>query len=291
MIQSLLNHDVCVHLINCDTDIQDTITKTTSHKIDYQIPNILHQLDQRMDIIIIQDPTQEQLIQSHQLRAHLCKVILIYTSDFDALKKKKESNPAIFAILNHPIQEAEITQVVSQALVHLYTHNEYLTLNKKEIGEPEGIHKILIVDDENELASNLAELLTPHYHVYQANTGQEAISLVEKIPNLDIVLLDIHLPDYAIDQLCQMIHSTSRSIKIIAMSGNPILTESMNQETLSTIEAFIAKPFIYQELLHLLKKSITHHMMQQSINLATLSGLSSHQNLIHLSGTREYKHI
>ncbi len=287
MIQNVLNYSIRLHLIGCDTDLQNNIQRSTVHTTDHHIPTQI--TPQNLHICVIQNPTEEQLSQLQKHPQHLSKTIVVYTSDIDAIQKKKEFNLSLFSILTAPVQSVEINQIINRALVHLYTHNEFLTLNK--YSKFDTIHKILIVDDEIELSSNLAELIAPHYRTYQANTGQEAISLVEKIPNLDIVLLDVHLPDYNANQICQMIHTTSRHIKIICMSGDPLMTKSLNEQSITNIEAFLAKPFIYQELLHLLKKTIVHHTMQQSINLSILAGLMPQQNLIHLSGRREYESI
>ena len=289
MIQSLLRYEIGLHLINCDLDTHTILSQNTPLKIDTLLPVLGNQNANTLDIIIITNPTDEQIQHSTSLLPNLSKVILIYTSDTDAIRQKKSITPPIHTILSLPLDPQHLIQVINQSLVHLYTHNEYLSLTPKPIIEELG--KVLIVDDESELTNNLSELLSPYFRIYKAYSGQEAISLIEKIPNLNIVLLDLHLPDYAADHLCDAIYAISRNIKLICMSGNPNLSQLLNPKSINAIEAFIAKPFIYQELVHLLKTSSAHLNRQQSINLATLTGLSSHQEMIQLFRESQYNSI
>jgi len=289
MIQSLLRYEIGLHLINCDKDIHTIISQNSPHKIDTTLPVLGNQNANTLDIIIITNPTEEQIQHSTSLLPNLTKVILIYTTDRDAIRQKKSITSSIHSILSLPLDPQHLIQVIDQSLVHLFTHNEYLTITPKPIIDE--IDKVLIVDDESELTNNLSELLSPHFRVYKAYSGQEAISLIEKIPNLNIVLLDLNLPDYAADHLCDAIYAISRNIKLICMSGNPNLSQLLNPKSINTIEAFIAKPFIYQELVHSLKTSSAHLNRHQSINLATLTGLSSHQEVIQLSREGQYNSI
>ena len=56
---------------------------------------------------------------------------------------------------------------------------------------------ILIVDDENMMREAVASYLEKQgYHVLQAETGTQALSLLEK-ETVSFVILDLMLPEYA----------------------------------------------------------------------------------------------
>ncbi|UTY38607.1 VanR-ABDEGLN family response regulator transcription factor [Allocoprobacillus halotolerans] len=65
--------------------------------------------------------------------------------------------------------------------------------------------KILVVDDEKEIADLLEFYLTNEgFEVYKLNNGQDALSCIDNHP-IDMAILDIMLPDIDGFQICQKI--------------------------------------------------------------------------------------
>ena len=54
---------------------------------------------------------------------------------------------------------------------------------------------LLLVDDTPENLTVLAELLSPSYRVLVANSGPRALRLAQSEPRLDLILLDVMMPD------------------------------------------------------------------------------------------------
>mgnify|MGYP001766671623 CR=1 FL=1 len=87
-----------------------------------------------------------------------------------------------------------------------------------------GQPSILIVDDTPENLSVLGELLQPAYRVRAANSGKRALQIASGDPPLDLILLDVMMPEmdgYAVLEELQAMPST-RDIPVIfvtAMDG------------------------------------------------------------------------
>ena len=78
---------------------------------------------------------------------------------------------------------------------------------------------ILIVDDENMIREAVASYLEKQgYHVLQAETGTQALSLLEKRNGFPFVILDLMLPDISGEEICSRIRRQSR-IPIIMLTA------------------------------------------------------------------------
>ena len=67
--------------------------------------------------------------------------------------------------------------------------------------------KILIVDDHQVLADGIKALISeePDFHVVQhTSSGKETLSFLDEKPLIDLVLLDISLPDISGIDLCKL---------------------------------------------------------------------------------------
>ena len=73
----------------------------------------------------------------------------------------------------------------------------------------ETVAHILVVDDEPDLRDVLRILLEAnHYQVTEAGTGKEALAQILAVHTIDLVLLDVMLPD----QMC--IRDSCRLLRI-----------------------------------------------------------------------------
>ncbi|MCT2535747.1 response regulator transcription factor [Aquibacillus koreensis] len=106
--------------------------------------------------------------------------------------------------------------------------------------------KVLIVDDEAQMRMLLRIHLQDSYQLLEASNGYEAIELVEKEP-VDIVLLDIMMPNLDGKQVCKKIRTFNKDIPIILLTA---LNESKDKVEGLTIGAddYVVKPFDPEEL-------------------------------------------
>ena len=60
---------------------------------------------------------------------------------------------------------------------------------------PFKLRKLLVIDDDTKLLASYRDLLTPYgFEVLTAPDGQDAIPLVEKNPDIQLVILDLAMP-------------------------------------------------------------------------------------------------
>ena len=80
--------------------------------------------------------------------------------------------------------------------------------------------QLLIVDDHQIILDGLKALLDEpanNYSIREALSGEAAISLIKEYP-IEIVLLDINLPDKSGFEVCKIIKSYNEDIRIIALT-------------------------------------------------------------------------
>jgi EAL domain-containing protein (putative c-di-GMP-specific phosphodiesterase class I)/CheY-like chemotaxis protein len=109
--------------------------------------------------------------------------------------------------------------------------------------------RILLVDDEKNLTQMLCMLLeTRGYLVEIAYTASEAFHKIS--PEIDLIILDIVLPDLDGFQVCQRLkeNETTRHIPIIMLSAHALHEDKLEGLYLGA-DDFLLKPCEYEELL------------------------------------------
>jgi len=118
-----------------------------------------------------------------------------------------------------------------------------------------GKKKILVVDDNVELAKLIGQLLEQHgFRTSIAPDGRTAIAKVQS-DSPDVVLLDLQLPDMPGGEVLKKIKETSDGIAVIiltAYGGEQVAVELMK----AGAEDFISKPFDNELLLKSVKEVI-----------------------------------
>ena len=106
--------------------------------------------------------------------------------------------------------------------------------------------RVLIVDDDEMVASGLSALLVDDWEVRIASTGREAVvAFADFSP--DVVLLDVMLPDTSGIDLLHQFKMYSETAAVIMMSGGGTLERVIESMKLGA-ETFLQKPFDYDTL-------------------------------------------
>ena len=106
--------------------------------------------------------------------------------------------------------------------------------------------KILIVDDENDIAESISDILEDEgYETVIANDGNTAISLVKE-EDFDLILLDVMMPDISGTEVCAAIRNLT-SCPIIFVTAKTNLTSKLVGFEVGA-DDYITKPFINEEL-------------------------------------------
>jgi CheY-like chemotaxis protein len=112
-----------------------------------------------------------------------------------------------------------------------------------------GTETVLLVDDEDMLVDIGRQMLEAlGYQVMVARNGKEAVEIYEKHhDSIDMVILDMIMPDMGGAQACDRMKEISPDIKILVASGYSI--EGQARRTLARgCDGFIQKPFSLKQL-------------------------------------------
>jgi two-component system KDP operon response regulator KdpE len=107
--------------------------------------------------------------------------------------------------------------------------------------------RILLVDDEPSIHRGLAPLLASRgYEVESAMTGHAALQAFERMP-LDLIVLDLGLPDLEGGEVCRRVRTTSQ-VPIIVLSAR-----GADADKIAALDQgaddYVTKPFSPEELL------------------------------------------
>lgn len=112
--------------------------------------------------------------------------------------------------------------------------------------------KILIVDDEILIRNVIKEYLeSEKYEYYEAGNGEEAIDLVKKHNNIDLIIMDIMMPKLDGFSACKEIKKI-KAIPIIVLSARKEEYDKLLGFDLG-IDDYITKPFSPKELMARIK--------------------------------------
>ncbi len=108
--------------------------------------------------------------------------------------------------------------------------------------------RILIVEDEQNIARNIAEYLREHsFAVDLAHDGKEGLKLAQENP-YDVLLLDWMLPEMDGLEVCRTIRTQSPTSAIILLTAKDTLEDKVTGLTTGA-DDYIVKPFELRELL------------------------------------------
>lgn len=133
------------------------------------------------------------------------------------------------------------------------------------ITEKTGIHSleskllhILIAEDEEINFLLLEEMLQElDATIYRAENGREAIELIEKVPQINLILMDIKMPEMNGFEALKIIHEKRPGITVIAQTAYAYISDK--QKILDAgFAAYISKPMRKSELVDLLNRFIPH---------------------------------
>jgi len=148
---------------------------------------------------------------------------------------------------------------------------------------------ILIVDDARSNLQLLAELLKDDYCIKVANSGQKALELAQKIP--DLILLDIVMPDMDGYEVCKRLKSDEKTkhIPVIFITGKTGTDDEEHGLTLGAVD-FITKPIHPAIVIARVKTHMTiiqqHKQLQHLAMRDQLTGLYNRHYLVDVAAKK-----
>jgi len=126
---------------------------------------------------------------------------------------------------------------------------------------PLATHRALVVEDDEHIAYMLEFMLRrAGYDVLLAENGRDAQTIIENVPPVDVVLLDLMLPYISGYQLIEEIreHYQWQHVPIVVLSGKVLEQDVVRALDLGATD-YVTKPFRPQELLARLRRAIADH--------------------------------
>lgn len=108
--------------------------------------------------------------------------------------------------------------------------------------------KVLVVDDEQDIRKLLRiYLIKQNYHVYEAENGLKAIEVMRKHSDMDLIVMDIMMPEMSGLEACKTIREFS-SVPVLFLTAKT--QEPDKQEAYETGgDDFLSKPFSQSEFI------------------------------------------
>jgi len=122
---------------------------------------------------------------------------------------------------------------------------------------------ILVVDDEHGIRQSFNMVLEDEYNVLLAGTGGEAIDILYK-NSVDLILLDIRLPDINGIELLEKLKETDPNTEIIMITAVNEIQTAVKTIKLGAYE-YIIKPFIVEDVLTVINRALEKRRLVKEV--------------------------
>ena len=115
-------------------------------------------------------------------------------------------------------------------------------------------NSVLIVDDEAIVRESLKDWLKDAYQVATAETGEEALELIEK-QDFDILIVDVRLPGKSGIQVLKEVKEIKPHIKSIVITAYPSADLAAEVTKLGAVD-YLIKPVAHDDLERLIRETL-----------------------------------
>jgi two-component system cell cycle sensor histidine kinase/response regulator CckA len=105
-------------------------------------------------------------------------------------------------------------------------------------------HRVLIVDDDPEMRALVSGILDGAFEVSAASGAEEALTLIDRISGLSLLLTDIRMPGMDGFELAKRARARNPDLRVLFMSGY-----AAEHRIDPLRDDFVGKPFLPRELL------------------------------------------
>ena len=139
-------------------------------------------------------------------------------------------------------------------------------------------HTILIVDDEKEIRNSLSGVLQDEgYDTLTASGGEDALRVVRE-DAVEVVLLDVALPDIDGMEVLRRVMELGPDVPVIMISGNATMDVAVESVKLGAYH-FIEKPLSPEKVLLTIKRALERRRLE-SENVALRSRESRRYTMV-----------
>ena len=181
-----------------------------------------------------------------------CKIIITTKKERNTATAYADNN-VVDAVLTKPLTEHRLGQVL-QGLTSAENHENRALLNSSQ--RLSGLTILQVDDSDINIEVGEAILKSFGATVISADDGFNAINQVRKHPEIDLILMDIQMPNmdgYEATQKIRQLHNPD--IPVIAVTAGVSMKEKENAMA-AGFNSFISKPYQASELVHLIENFI-----------------------------------
>ncbi|SHM49147.1 response regulator transcription factor [Gracilibacillus kekensis] len=128
---------------------------------------------------------------------------------------------------------------------------------------------ILIVDDELQMRTMLKLYLRKDFKIVEAENGTKAVQTLQSRA-IDIVLLDIMMPELDGIEACKQMKTVKPNVPIILLTALNDTSQKVEGLTIGA-DDYIVKPFEPEELLARIQVQLRHFQKEEQTNLPILT--------------------
>jgi CheY-like chemotaxis protein len=132
-----------------------------------------------------------------------------------------------------------------------FIRNKYAESVFSDVAATKAKPVVLIVDDSPAALTMLNDILKPYYKILAARNGKAGLKIIEK-QKVDLVLLDLTMPDLSGFDVLQQLNETSNTIPVIIISASGQPEDHVQGMALGAVD-FLRKPFDKQTVLQRVK--------------------------------------
>ncbi len=134
-------------------------------------------------------------------------------------------------------------------------NHKYIETNKVEVYNWEGKTFLIAEDEEDNFRYLEVALSISNASLIWARTGLEAIEIFKRIGNIDLVLMDIKMPEMDGYAATHEIKKINPKVPVIAQTAYA-MSEEREKSALAGCDDYIAKPIGYEDLLNIIHKYV-----------------------------------
>lgn len=125
------------------------------------------------------------------------------------------------------------------------------------------VARVLVVDDEEGIRKSLRMILSYEgYEVFEAIAAEEALSILEEIPGIDVILLDVKLPGLSGLDLLAEIKKRPLAPEVIMISGHGTIQTAVESTKLGAFD-FLEKPLERDRVLLSLRNALNQNRLRR----------------------------
>jgi signal transduction histidine kinase len=130
--------------------------------------------------------------------------------------------------------------------------------------------RLLVVDDEENIVLTISEVLRLEgYEVDVASSGREAVALLERGPEYDLVLTDLHMDEGDGLSLLQEVRARTPLTIVVVLTGFAAVESAIAALRHGAYD-YLTKPCIIAELIHTVARGIEHRRLMLAERAARL---------------------